>query len=169
VRRILALLVVGLCCVQCGDDEDRGTNADGGEFGIFLTRDDVPPTQLIAMSHIEAAADPILSIDDIAAYVREEHGMVLSASGRSKLDSLQVPVKGRSFLVCVDGQVRYAGAFWTMISSASFDGPVIVLPAMNDTVRIEIGYPGRVEGREYEDPRDEPDVMAALAGAGKLR
>jgi hypothetical protein len=48
-------------------------------------------------------------------------------------------------------------------------GLVIMLPTMSDTVRIEIGYPGRIEGREYEDPRDEPDVMAALAAAGKLR
>ena len=101
--------------------------------------------------------------------MREDHAIVLSASGRGKLDSLQVPVMGRSFLVCVDGQVRYAGAFWTMISSFAFDGLVIMLPAMSDTVRIEIGYPGRIEGREYEDPRDEPDVMAALAAAGKLR
>jgi len=26
LKRILALLIVGLCCAQCGDDGDRGTN-----------------------------------------------------------------------------------------------------------------------------------------------
>ena len=163
------LLLVALAVWQCGGDGDKSTNAGGEAFGIFLTKLDVAPEEQGRMSHIEPAAEPILSAADIQAYLREDHALVLAKRGRGRLDSLQVPVSGRSFLVMVDGGIRYTGAFWTMISSASFDGVVIVLPAMSDTVRIEIGYPGRVDGREYEDPRDDAEVMAALSAAGKLR
>ena len=166
MTRLWIPLTIALLCAHCGDD--RTTDSGSGEFGIFLTRTDVPPSEMIALSHVEPADEPIIGLADIAAYIRENHAIVLTKSGRNKLDSLKVPVSGRSFLVYADGSPRYDGAFWTFISSASFDGPVIVLPAISDTVHIEIGYPGRIDGGS-EDPRDDPEVMDALAAAGKLQ
>lgn len=169
MKRLISLLVIALVIAQCGDGGDRAANAGAGEFGLFLTKGEVPPSRLVLLSHIELADEPLLGGDDMAAYIRDSHAIVLTPSGRSKLDTLQVPVSGRSFAVAVDRGLVYSGAFWTLISSISFSGPVIVLPAVSDTVRIEIGYPGKVGGEEYEDPRDNAQVMAALAAGGKLR
>jgi len=168
MERLLSFLAIALVCVHCGDGGDRTADSQTGEFGIFLTKEDVPPSSLIVLSYIEPADEPVVSLDDIEVYIRKTHALVLAESGRNRLDSLQVPVRGRSFLVCVDGHPRYDGAFWTPISSLSFAGAVILLPVMNDTIRIQLGYPEDIDPG-YEDPRGHAEVMAALAKAGKLR
>ena len=168
VKRLISLLVVALVIAQCGDGGDRATHADAGEFGLFLTREGVEPTALAALSHIEPADEPLLGPGDIAAYIWDSHAIALTVAGRSKLDALQVPVSGRSFVVCADRRILYAGAFWTFVSSASFAGPTMVLPALSDTVRIQIGYPER-EICPCSDPRRTREVQVALAESGLLQ
>ena len=163
------LLVLAAAGVHCGDDSEEPTAPQGGRFGIFLTRTEVPPFEAIAMSYIEPAGEAIISDEDLEAYDRATHTMRLTESGRAKLDTLTIPVEGRTFLVTVDRQPRYEGAFWTPISSMFFEGPVIQLPSFPaNTVRIQLGYPEGIE-EGGEDPRDHAEVMAALEEAGKLR
>ncbi len=168
MKRWISLLAIILVGVQCVGDEDRATNAHVGEFGLFLTKGEVAPVALVAMSHIEPADEPLLGAGDIAAYIWDSHAIVLTPTGRSKLDTLQVPVSGRSFLVGTDQRFLYAGAFWTLVSSASFVGPTIVLPALSDTVRLQTGYPER-EICSCSDPRQMREVQAALAESGILQ
>ena len=165
MKRLIVLLAIALVGAQCGD---RATNADAGEFGVFLTKGEVAPVALEMLSYIEPADEPLLGPGDIAAYIWDSQEMVLTPAGRSKLDTLQVPVSGRSFLVCADRRILYAGAFWTLVSSVSFAGPAIVLPALSDTVWIQTGYPERAIC-PCSDPRRNGEVLAALKESGILQ
>ncbi len=79
-------------------------------------------------------------------------------------------VAGIPFVIVSRGERIYAGAFWSMLSSQSFDGVVIMDPVFlteSYTIQITLGYPGSgfFTGT---DPRVDARLMDALDGAGVL-
>jgi len=156
----LFLLLAG-----CGTSRGEG-------FAIYLTQNDVPPASMPALSHIDIAGQSVISLSDILAYDAQTHDITLTTSAYKRISKLEVPVQGRSFVVCVDKNPVYWGAFWTPISSISFDGVTIWKPgfgvARENTVRLELGYPSP-SFYGGEDPRSNTQVLLSLERAGKLR
>jgi hypothetical protein len=123
-----------------------------------------------SLSHIETAAQPVFSAEDIITYNADTHEIILTADAYEAISALTVPMQGRSFVVCVDKQPLYWGAFWTPVSSQSFSGVVIQKPLGSlpgTAIKIENGYPSPLF-QGATDPRDNTDVMASLQQAGKL-
>ena len=140
-------------------------------FSIYLLAQNISPQQLAVQSHLELEKNPFLSINDIVAYRKATHEIELTATGYEKIHSLSVPVNGKAFAVCVDGQLIYVGAFWVGYSSLSFDGIVIdniLATKEHPVIRIQLGYPGSTFFRG-DDPRSDPRILQALEQAGKLR
>jgi hypothetical protein len=139
-------------------------------FAIYLTKDDIPPAQMPVLSHVDIAEKPIIGMDDIITYNAQTHELKLTASTYEDISKLEVPVSGKSFVVCVDRKPVYWGAFWTPISSISFDGVTIWKPLSlrePHIVNLELGYPiSSFYGGE--DPRNNPEVISSLEQAGKL-
>jgi hypothetical protein len=139
-------------------------------FAIYLTRDEIPPAQMPVLSHFEIAERPLIGVGDIISYDRRNHQMALTKDAFERISGLQVPVRGRSFAVCVDRQPVYWGAFWVAYSSMSFDGVTIWKPLGTEeasVIRLELGYPGASFYRG-EDPRNSAVVLKSLGEAGKL-
>jgi hypothetical protein len=137
-------------------------------FGIYLTQAEVLPSRLKNLSYIEPSAMPLLSLDDIRSYSWSSHVIHLAEKGKKVLDTLTVPVHGRSFCVCVNNSPKYYGAFWIPISSLSFVGTTIILMKPTaDSIRIGRGYPTDSDTTRPE-PRMNSDVATALRNAGKL-
>src|SRR4030042_3387306 len=108
----LKLTIVSICLLLVSS----GCTATKGEgFAIYLTRDDVPPAQMEALSHVEIAEQPIISTRDIITYNAQTHEIKLTSSAFERISQLDVPVRGKSFMVCVDKKLIYWGAFWTPI------------------------------------------------------
>jgi len=123
-----------------------------------------------ASSHVDIAEKPIITISDIITYDAREHELRLTASAFERVSQLGVPVRGKSFIVCIDKRLIYWGAFWTPLSSMSFDGVTIWKPLSlkePHVIRLELGYPSSAY---YigEDPRNNPTVIESLTQAGKL-
>jgi hypothetical protein len=153
------LLLSGGCAVKQGEG-----------FAIYLTRDDIPPAQMEALSHVDITGEPIISSEDIVTYNAQTHEMKLTPGAFERISQLEVPVRGKSFLVCVDKAPLYWGAFWTPVSSISFDGVTIwqpLTPKEPYVVTLELGYPSS-SFYGGEDPRSDPAVMKSLEQAGKL-
>jgi hypothetical protein len=140
-------------------------------FSICLLTQDSSPQQLASLSHLDLAEKPLLTIDDIISYRKATHEIELTAAGYDRIDRLSIPVNGKAFAVCVDGQPIYAGAFWVGYSSLSFDGVVIdALRASREqpVLQIQLGYPG-ADFFHGDDPRSDPKILQALEEAGKIR
>lgn len=140
-------------------------------FSIYLLDQGISPQQLAMLSHLELEENPLLSINDIVSYRKATHEIELTATGYEKIHSLSVPVNGKAFAVCVDGQPIYAGAFWVGYSSLSFDGIVIdTIRATkeNPVIQIQLGYPGSVFFHG-DDPRSDPRILQALEQTGQLK
>jgi hypothetical protein len=137
-------------------------------FGIYLAQTEVPPSQLEEFSYIAPSDKPLISIDDIISYTWSSHVIRLTENGKNILDTLAVPVHGRSFVMCVNRSPKYHGAFWTPTSSVSFVGTTIILTRPTpDSMRIGRGYLADSD-TTGPDPRMNADVEIALRRAGKL-
>jgi len=145
-----------------------GCSTPSGEgFAVYLTKEDIPPAQMPALSHVDISEQPIISLNDVTAYDAETQEIWLITDALDRISSLEVPVRGKSFVVCVDRNPIYWGAFWTPISSLSFDGVTIWKPlGSQDTkvIRLDLGYPSSFFYRG-EDPRNSAQVFG-VAGAG---
>ena len=160
---VVVLICLLLMCNGCTATEDEG-------FAIYLTREDIPPAQMEALSHVEIMDQPILSIRDIITYNAQTHELRLTASAFQRISQLDIPVRGKSFVICVDRRLIYWGAFWTPISSISFDGVTILKPPDTqepEIITLGLGYPSS-SFYKGDDPRDNVKVMESLEQAGKL-
>lgn len=164
--KLIALIIVGAIIILGGCQTSK--NDEG--FAIYLTKEDIPPAQMEALSYVEIADQPIISLENIIAYNAQTHELRLTDIAFERISQLEVPVGGKSFLVCVDKGPIYWGAFWTPISSISFDGITIWKPLNSQKLKVitlELGYPSPSFYRG-KDPRDNDEVMKSLEQAGKL-
>jgi hypothetical protein len=162
---ILTILLPWLMLALAG----CGAKTEG--FAVYLTKDDVPVAQMEALSHVEIASTPVISDKDIIAYYKDTHEIELTVDAYQRVQSLEIPTNGRSFVVCVNKVPIYWGAFWTPVSSQSFNGVTIMLPSFSEkenTIQIGLGYPSP-SFYQGEDPRSDPAITEALEKAGKLK
>jgi len=146
------------------------SETQGGEgFAIYLTMQEITTSEISSINQMELENVPIVSIEDIVSYNLPAHEIMLTTEATESFLELSVPVNGKVFVVCVDRQPIYWGAFWTPISSISFDGVTILKPISSNqnTIKIELGYPS---GNFFsgDDPRDDPKLIKSLEQAGKL-
>jgi hypothetical protein len=163
VALILCLLLTPLVLNGCGPREEG--------FAIYLTKDNVPPSEMAQSGNVTLADEPLFSTVDIVSYERDTNIITLKPAAYATVDALQVPVTGLSFVVCVDKAPVYWGAFWSPESSQSFDGVIIWTLAYDSTktdVRLELGYPSP-DYFHGADPRSNPEIITALEKAGKLK
>jgi hypothetical protein len=156
-------------CSQSAVPEEKRTDGEGEGFAIYLTKDNIPPSQMAMLSHVEIVDEPVIGIDDIVSYNAVTHEIELTQDGFSKVTGQAIPTSGTSFLVCIDKSPVYWGAFWVSYSSLSFDGIVIEKPfsGENSVITIKPGYPS-LSSYSGKDPRDNIDIMKSLNNAGKL-
>jgi hypothetical protein len=172
MRRLLlhisAKLIAVIFCVVL---LSGGCSAAGHEgFAIYLTRGDTPPSDMPALSQVSIADQPVIGMNDIVSYNAQTHELKLTANAFNRIASLQVPVRGTSFVACVDRKPIYCGAFWTPISSISYNGVTIWKPYNSSepyVVALELGYPSS-SFYGGQDPRNNADVIRSLEQAGKL-
>jgi hypothetical protein len=161
----VGLLIVSLVLVFSGCTEK---NTEG--VAIYLTRDDIPPAQMSGVNGIALADPPVISMNEIDSYNAQTGELTLTQSAYDRVCGLEVPVRGKTFVVCVDRKPVYWGAFWTPISSLSFEGITIwkpLSPERPDILTLELGYPSS-SFYQGTDPRNDPAITKTLEKAGKL-
>ncbi len=143
-------------------------NDSEGEFAIYSPKQEMPIDELAIVTQIEISEEPIISADDIISYSEQTHEITLTSDAAERIDQLELP--GKPFVVCVDRQPIYAGAFMAAYFSRTFDGVVIETldVAQSQSVRIQLGYPEFLDVYTGDDPRSDPAILEALKSDGKL-
>jgi hypothetical protein len=182
---VLSVILAGLMTVSCTRTTPQSkppeTGPSEGEgFAVYLTALNVPVSQMEALSHVDPAAEPVISLDDIVSYTWETHEIELTAEGIEKLKQIAVPMSGTPFVVCVDRQPVYWGAFWSMLSSYYPAGMVTAYihpyPSFGEDrrsiqLRFNVLSGTSPSGVPYggTDPRPDSAIMDSLQRAGRLR
>ena len=144
-------------------------------FAIYLLTQEIPATELsqVDIDQLVLEQEPILSGNDIVSYDKTSHSMELTQTAFTRIQQIfpmPVKVNGIPFVVCVGKQRIYTGAFWTPVSSLSFDGVVIMQPfdAKETTIQISLGYPVP-KVFTGNDPRADPRIIKAFEQDKKLK
>ncbi len=150
-------------------------SAEKDDFAIYLLKQDIPTTELsqVDIGQLVLEGEPILSGKDIVSYDKTSHTMELSQAAFTRIQNIfpmPVRVSGIPFVVCVGKERIYTGAFWTPLSSLSFDGVVIMQPldAKEATIQISLGYPVPAVFTG-NDPRADPRIIKAFEQEKKLK
>ncbi len=169
---LLLAIITGLSFASCQKAPSTSklfTTPAGEGFAIYLTADDIPITQMEALSHVDLNDEPLISAADITTYDWAKHEIWLSETGKAKLARFEVPISGKSFMICVDKAPLYWGAFYNSLSSYyPFGTPVInIYPWNGNSLKIEWGlFSGDAE--DPSDPRNEAMIFESLQNWGKL-
>ena len=97
-KHIPTKLILVMACVLLVSGGCSTKNQEG--FAIYLTKEDIPPSQMEVLSHIDIADQPIISIKDVITYNAGKHEIKLTTDAFERISQLDVPVIGKSFLVC---------------------------------------------------------------------
>jgi hypothetical protein len=142
------------------------------KFAIYLLAQDISATKLSqdGINQLTLNSDPFISSDDIISYDTTNHVMELTQTAYTRVQQMPVKVDGIPFVVCVGTERIYMGAFWTPISSLSYDGVVIMRPveAKPTTLQIALGYPAP-DFFTGNDPRADSRIINALEQDKKLK
>ena len=143
-------------------------------FAIYLVADPVdtgkPPNTTLEELHL--APEPLITEKDLVSYDWATHTLQLKEGTGKRFPAPSV--WGIPFLVMVDGNRCYLGAFWTGASSYVSKLPTISTdpwgqPAgAKDTHRIECPRFDSSGGGKG-DPRGDPRIRAALEAIGRLK
>lgn len=134
--------------------------------------ENISPKELstIDISNLKTNKLPLISLDDIISYNLHDHSLVLTREAVRKIDGRKKQLLFTVFVVCVNNEPIYAGAFWASYSSASFNGVIIplLLTLDKNLLKIQLGYPaeGCFKG---EDIRADPRIVAILKKNGKVK
>lgn len=172
------LLILALGLTACASLTTKTTPAgpEAEAFELYLLADDqAHGADLIGvpLEDLELADTPLLTTADLTQYDGQTHTLALTDDGFQKVTDLladNFQVAGIPFVIVAKGERIYAGAFWTMLSSQSFDGVVILDPVFTEgqSIQIDLGYPG-TGFFTGADPRDDARLLDALEEAGVLK
>ena len=123
----------------------------------------------------------VVSDQHIKAYYKDSHTIELNEEGIEKWNSymtysgepkLQDSLYQDDFVVKLKGKEIYSGKFYSMFSSASYSGVVILesimkLDESRNAIRIDFGYGPVLNAGE--DPRNNQEVFDYLEGQGLLK
>lgn len=146
--------------------------ASGGGIAIYLPAQPMSGREVLAadLNTLTLQSQPIIAADEILSYSASSHDLTLAPGAIARLRGFKVPVQGLGFVIRDGSAPLLAGAFWTPISSLSFDGLTINVPleAKGDTLHLYSGYP-MLDAAVPNDPRDDARLLDGFRRMGKLR
>ena len=171
---ILSILLLNSCQTESTQTPESQTETSNA-FELFLVSDphlSSADIQNHKLDNLPLAEEPLITIEDMTSYHWDIHTFELTDEAYKEILSLfseTLSVSGVPFVVVSNGVKIYAGAFWSMLSSISYDGVVILQPIdpAERTLSINLGYPGP-DFFTGEDPRDNPQLRQALKDTGLI-
>jgi hypothetical protein len=130
--------------------------------------------------YLADSGERVLSLKDIKAYHSLDCSLELNAEGIERWNSFQTytaepklaqGLYHRDFIIKIDGDEICRGKFYSLVSSASYDGVVILdsiikLDGENNSIKIEFGYAASVS--DSEESRIKSELESFFGGKGML-
>jgi hypothetical protein len=131
---LLLIVIFALSSSACQPSKEDGC-------AICLLSQNISSTELaqIDIDRLPLESEPVLPNDDIISYDRTNHIPELTQAAARRVQKIfPVPVNGIPFVICAENERIYTGAFWTPISSISYDGVVIMQPSDAQDMTLQI-------------------------------
>ena len=113
---------------------------------------------------------PLIRYSDFLSYDPDEHVFGISEQAKETIENMEHSVLGVAFGVTAGDELIYTGYFWPGYSSATCDWIIIdpIWLYQGNELKVQLGYPGLMEGWEIPDKRNDPRILAIFRRDGKL-
>jgi hypothetical protein len=151
-------------------DRDQGSVTGKVEFYLVAEFNTVGERCAIDLHSVELDPDPLIWYAELLSYNPEEHIFEITDGAKNTIQNLEHSVFGVPFGVTADGALVYTGYFWPGYSSLSCQW-IVIDPLFwmgGNSLRVELGYPGLLEGAEIPDLRNDPRILDIFRRDGKL-
>jgi hypothetical protein len=163
----LLLFFVAAWIISC----DR-VNEVTGDVALYLleeyhtTGDGCP----IDESSVVLEPDPLITYDGLTYYDANEYEFGITREVMEVISNMEFPVSGVPFGVTAGGKLVYTGYFWPLYSSLACPWITIdpLFMEINQSLSVQLGYPGAIEGADLPDPRNDPRILDIFRRDGKL-
>jgi hypothetical protein len=153
---------------SCQGDETHS----GGKVELYLLESftTIDHSCQIDDAGITLEDGPLIPYSDLVSYNSSEHIFELSEHGKETISDQDLAIHGKPFGVAIDGEVIYTGYFWASFSSSICQwittDPLFI--ELNNGLKMQLGYPGQIDGIEIPDKRNDPRILATFKRDGKL-
>jgi len=120
---------------------------------------------------VELSDSIIIRYDDILSYNLHNYTFTITKSLADRLNAFENNhIHGTPFAVTVERQIIYTGYFWAGFSSSMVDWVTIdpLYYSGKNQLRVQLGYPGLVEGDFIPDNRNDVRILEVLRRDSKL-
>lgn len=171
MRHVYIFSICVLLILSCAKDRNPLNASGAGEFAIYLLADDqitAGDASEVTLNSLILDREPLISTDDIVHYKWSEHSFVIKADAVNRVQCIadsHGTVSGFPFVVVVEPERIYLGAFWWAYSSLVPSFPHIeLLPFGIDESSMNLKIdPSWIESDV--DPRGDMRIYLALKRA----
>ncbi|MEN8202548.1 MAG: hypothetical protein ABFS28_08140 [Bacteroidota bacterium] len=143
-----------------------------GEVELYLLEsyENLDQSCAIDEASVEIRKHPLIRYSDFISYNSEKHIFTISDEAAEAVKDLEHSVHGLPFAVIANEELVYTGYFWPSFSSAMCQWIVIDPPMIfgDNELRVELGYPGQIEGVEIPDERNNEVILDIFRRDNKL-
>jgi hypothetical protein len=145
------------------------------EFALYLLPDPSnvkKKSQTLDISKLKKPAGaPLIASADIDHYQKDRHEMGIYYTTAIKLNKMALELRSKPFAIFIGEEPVYAGAFWSLNSSQSYDGVYIDIADFKGdfpVLRLQFGYP-TPKFATMPDPRADARIFKSFEDTGRLR
>ncbi len=173
MKNLFIPLIIAILVLSCSKDKNPVFDYTQG-FAFYLLADSTVTAvdaEKQPIGNLDLSEVPIISITDIISYKWDDHSFSLTSEAAGRLEPIvnsRATVFGIPFVVAVDEERIYLGAFWYLYSSVTPSFPHINVTGFSSdtspiTLKIERSW---IE--QEPDERDDQRIYRVLEGAGVL-
>jgi hypothetical protein len=163
---LFVLLFFSTSCEKWRGDAD-------GDVELYLLESYETEDQTFAIvnSSVKIKKDALIAYSDFKSYNSRKHIFKITSGAAELVKDQDHSVHGLAFAVVANDKVVYTGYFWPAYSSMGCQW-IVIDPLMmfgENELRVELGYPGQVEGVDIPDERNNELILDIFRRDGKLK
>ncbi len=165
--------IIGILLAFTGCNKEKNLQPAGNSVDIYALSDyeTIEESVKIIDSTAEISSYKIIDYDDIISYSSKTYTFTVSDSISERLSDFEhQSIHGTPFALTVDDEIIYTGYFWAGFSSMGCNW--IIIDPLDYTgenkLRVELGYPGLIEGDIIPDKRNDSRIINTLKKDNKL-
>ncbi len=166
---IFLLGIIGLIFNSC--EKNNLDSVEGNvEFYLLESYETIGNSCQIEESTVVTKAEPLIRYADLISYDPDHHVFEISGEAKAAIQNIHHSVFGTAFAIKADNILIYTGYFWPGYSSLSCSWFTID-PFMIDSdnsIEVNFGYPGTIQGQEFEDKRNDQRILNIFKRDHKL-
>jgi hypothetical protein len=164
------LLMLNILFAACDKIHEKCVPEGNVNFYLIASFDTIENSCQIDESTVITADTPIIEYADLLSYTPREYVFKITDKAKEIVANLPHSVFGLGFAVKANNTLIYTGYFWPSYSSLACSWVVAdpLWTSMNNSLKIELGYPGLMEGVTIPDKRNDNRILDIFRRDDKL-